>query len=314
MGFQEAEEREETGKPQPEEEEEKWGAKLRELEASIEAHPDDPSLRFDLGVLLWEKVGGGGSGLAAAAEQFVIAAKLNPQNAAAFRYLGHYYSSGHEHQTQRALKCYQRAVSIDPEDSDSGESLCRLLHRLGMEALELASCNEASVKSPRAFWAFRRLGFLHLCNNSCSEAVHCLQQAIRGYPTSVDLWEALALAYQRLGMFTAATKSYGRAIELEDTRIFSLVESGNVFLMLGSFRKGVEQFQRALEISPHNVSAMYGLASGLFCFSKECMNLGAFKWGASLLEDAYKVADANTQIARNVSSIWKLLGDIQVIL
>ncbi|KAL6013540.1 Superkiller protein 3 [Asimina triloba] len=49
--------------------------------------------------------------------------------------------------------------------------------------------------------------------------------------------QALGLAYQRLGMFTAALKSYGRAIELEDSRIFSLIESGNILLMLGSFTK-----------------------------------------------------------------------------
>lgn len=49
-------------------------------------------------------------------------------------------------------------------------------------------------------------------------------------------------------------------------------------------KKGVEQFQRALEISPQNVSANYGLASGLLAWSKECMNMGAFRWGASLLE------------------------------
>lgn len=48
--------------------------------------------------------------------------------------------------------------------------------------------------------------------------------------------------------------------------------------------KGVEQFQKALEISPQSVSAEYGLASGLLGLAKECINLGAFRWGASLLE------------------------------
>jgi superkiller protein 3 len=38
-------------------------------------------------------------------------------------------------------------------------------------------------------------------------------------------------------MFTAAIKAYGRAIELDETKIFALVESANIFLMLGSYRK-----------------------------------------------------------------------------
>lgn len=69
------------------------------------------------GVLLWEK--GGKSEKEKAAEHFVISAKLHPQNGAAFRYLGLYYAQVSA-DTQRALKCYQRAVSLNPDDSHSG--------------------------------------------------------------------------------------------------------------------------------------------------------------------------------------------------
>lgn len=48
--------------------------------------------------------------------------------------------------------------------------------------------------------------------------------------------------------------------------------------------KGIEQFQQALEISPDCVPAQYGLALGLLCSAKDCINLGAYQWGASLLE------------------------------
>ncbi|KAL9445641.1 hypothetical protein AB3S75_013513 [Citrus x aurantiifolia] len=283
------------------------GALLMQLEDSLEANPDDPSLHLDLGLHLWEN----SESKEKAAEHFVIAAKLNPQNAVAFRYLGHYYTR-FSIDTQRAIKCYQRAVSLSPDDSVSGEALCELLEHGGKESLEVVVCREASDKSPRAFWAFRRLGYLQLHHKKWSEAVQSLQHAIRGYPTSPHLWEALGLAYHRLGMFSAAIKSYGRAIELDDTSIFPLLESGNIFLMLGNFRKGVEQFQLALKISSENVSAHYGLASGLLGLAKQCINLGAFRWGASLLEDACKVAKANTRLAGNMSCIWKLHGDIQL--
>ncbi|KAL4365078.1 hypothetical protein AHAS_Ahas07G0070100 [Arachis hypogaea] len=82
--------------------------------------------------------------------------------------------------------------------------------------------------------------------------------------------EALGLAYQRLGRYTAAIK-------------------------------GVEQFRQALEISSQCVPAQYGLALGLLCLAKDCMNLGAFKWGASLLEEASEVARASAYSVKNVS-------------
>ncbi|XP_052201463.1 tetratricopeptide repeat protein SKI3 isoform X2 [Diospyros lotus] len=298
-----------------EEEEDRAGGEaagqLRQLQESIDSNPDDPALHFDLGLLLWEKGHESKEIREKAAGHFLISAKLNPQNALAFRYLGHYYSRASD-DSHRALKCYQRALALYPDDSDSGEALCDLLDQAGKESLEVAVCREASEKSPRAFWAFRRLGYLQVYQKKWSEAVPSLQQAIRGYPICADLWEALGLAYQRLGMFTAAMKSYGRAIELEGSRFFSLVESGNIFLMLGSFRKGIEQFQKALQIFPQNISSQYGLASALLGLSKECVNSGAFHWGASLLEEASHVAKTSACLAGNFSSVWKLYGDIQL--
>ncbi|XP_058220446.1 tetratricopeptide repeat protein SKI3 isoform X2 [Rhododendron vialii] len=286
-------------------------AAVRQLQESIVSNPDDPGPHFNLGVLLWENVKESKETREKAAEHFLISAKLNPHNGTAFRYLGHYYSRvSMDH--QRALKCYQRAVTLTPDDTESGEALCDLLDEGGKESLEVSVCREASDKSPRAFWAFRRLGYLQIHRKKWSEAVPSLQHAIRGYPACADLWEALGRAYQRLGMFTAAIKSYARATELDSSRLFALVESGNINLMLGSFRKGVEQFQQALLISPQNVSAQYGLASALLGLSNECINSGAFKWGASLLEEASNVARAGTCLAGNIYCIWKLHGDIQL--
>ncbi|XP_014520682.1 tetratricopeptide repeat protein SKI3 isoform X3 [Vigna radiata var. radiata] len=94
--------------------------------------------------------------------------------------------------------------------------------------------------------------------------------------------------------------------------VFALVESGNISLTLGSFSKGVEQFRQALEISPQCVPAQYGLALGLLGLAKDCINLGAYRWGASLLEEASEVARASAYFFRNFSCIWKLLADIQL--
>ncbi|KAG4930991.1 hypothetical protein JHK84_047979 [Glycine max] len=49
--------------------------------------------------------------------------------------------------------------------------------------------------------------------------------------------QALGLAYLHLGRFTAAIKSNGHAIELDDIMVFALVESGNISMTLGSFSK-----------------------------------------------------------------------------
>ncbi|KAK9103609.1 hypothetical protein Sjap_020863 [Stephania japonica] len=292
---------------------------LNQLQDAVETDANNPYHHFNLGVWLWNKgeveddEEAKGGWRERAAEHFVISAKLDPANGAAFRYLGHLYlCNGGDAQIQRASKCYQRAVTICPDDFEAGEALCDLFEDQGKMSLELALCRECSNKSPKAFWAFRRLGFLLVHQKKWSEAVHPLQHAIRGYPTCADLWETLGLAYQRLGMFTAAIKSYERAIELEDSRLFALVECGNIFLMLGSYRKGVERFRLALDISSDNVAAKFGLATALLGLSKECIRYGAFVWAASLLEEATEIAKASACMVGTSSCIWKLLGDIQL--
>lgn len=249
---------------------------------------------------------------AAASEHFLAAAKLNPNDGVPFRFLGHHYARSGD--TARAAKCYQRAVVLNPDDAEAGEAICSLLDVDGKESLELAVCKEATGKSPRAFWAFGRLGYLQVHQRKWSEAIQSLQHAIRGYPTCPDLWEALGLAYHRLGMFTAAVKSYGRAIELDSSRVFALIESGNIQLMLGYFRKGVEQFRSALEMAPHNHSAYFGLASALLAWARNCVTTGAFGWAASLLKEASEAAQICTSLTGNLSCVWKLHGDIQLAL
>ncbi|KAI3921846.1 hypothetical protein MKX01_005535 [Papaver californicum] len=214
---------------------------LLQLQESVDSDPTNASHHYNLALFIWEKKQQEEE-KAKAVEHLVISAKLNPNNGSAFRLLGHYYSKFSIKDTSRASKCYQRSLTLNPDDFEAGH-------------------------------------------------------AIRGYPTCADLWETLGLAYQRLGMLTATIKSYGRAIELEDTKVFSLVESGNILLMLGSFRK---------------VSAHCGLASGMLGLAKECVNSGAFAWGASLLQEASDIAKASIGLFGNASCTWKLHGDIQL--
>lgn len=70
------------------------------------------------GLFFWGK---GGEAKEKAAQHFILSAKLNPKNGQSFKYLGHYYA-GISLDTHRAIKCYQRAVVLNPDDSESGVS------------------------------------------------------------------------------------------------------------------------------------------------------------------------------------------------
>jgi superkiller protein 3 len=77
---------------------------------------------------------------------------------------------------------------------------------------------------PGAEWARLRLGLHHLWLARPRQAISELQAALRMDPKSAEAWEALGAAYESVGRLQAALKVYERAVELDDSRVFSLTQ------------------------------------------------------------------------------------------
>lgn len=281
------------------------------LEGAVKLRPANASYHYRLGLFYWT-FNASSDCKEKALSHLLESARLDSSQSEVFRILGHYYKDlpgG----SKRAVRCYQKAVLLNCEDEEAGEALCDLLDSGGQELLELTSCREASQRSPRSFWAFRRLGYIQVRRKEWSDAVRNLQHAVRGYPTCADVWEALGLAYQQLGMLTASLKAYGRVIAIHgDGPIYALLQSGNILLMLGLYRKAVSMFQAALEKAPEHPAGLYGLASAFLGQARECRSMGAIRWSASLLKEASSLASCSLDKYTKVGSFWKLLGDIEI--
>lgn len=77
------------------------------------------------------------------------------------------------------------------------ESLCNLLDEGGKENLEAAVCHEASEKSPKAFWAFRRLGYLQVYS---FEFFPSPMNLVKISDTSSVVWQTGNLLFYNFGM------------------------------------------------------------------------------------------------------------------
>ncbi|CAI5998158.1 unnamed protein product [Closterium sp. NIES-65] len=165
------------------------------------------------------------TGRAAAYTEWLQAGKLSPGSADAFRCLGYFFAGfqgiipragacGTQHgdgrhaeawwaagerkrarkggvgeevvrDVGRAVKCFQKAVSVNPEDQDAGEAAFHLLAggrgAVRQRSLQVALCRGAVEGSTRAFWAWRLLGLLHAEEAAWQSAVPCLQSAIKGF-------------------------------------------------------------------------------------------------------------------------------------
>lgn len=94
-----------------------------------------------------------------ALSHFLQSAKENTKYAPPFCYLGYYYDLV-EHDTARAIKCFQKSIQLDPLNSEANKALVmlKLAANNDTEAIELlqAYCD----RSPRNDWAHKLLGDL----------------------------------------------------------------------------------------------------------------------------------------------------------
>ncbi|GJP37717.1 hypothetical protein CLOM_g22141 [Closterium sp. NIES-68] len=249
----------------------------------------------------------------------------------------------------RAIKCFQKAVSVNPGDHDAGEAAFHLLAggraSPRQRSLQVALCRAAVEGSVRAFWAWRLLGLLHAEEGSWQDAVPCLQSAIKGFVLDAACWRALALCYQRLGRHSAALKAYGRVITLglpqvasaitalvpasvaaaaaspgaaerssSDTpcAVFALEQSGHIELERSNYSKALEFFSYAHAQRAGSATVQWGMAAARYGMACHVASFGAAAWANDLLQAA--AASAHASISRHPTSAttWKLLGDIEL--
>lgn len=194
--------------------------------------------------------------------------------------------------------------------SVAGEGLCDLLCNKGMDDAALALCDEVLSRLPMTAWANRRKGLILASQGECSDAISFLHASIRQNPKDAVVWEAVAACYKRLQRFSAAQKSFQKALELDPSRPFSLVQHGNILLRNELPLEALECFQKSLLTNPECTLSLFGAAKSLKASAKERMSVGAVKAAVYDLDAAIEYA--TKVVSRNSSLITalKLLGDL----
>ena len=119
------------------------------LQRALAANPACARAAATLGALLFQ------AKQPAAVAYLLQAVKLDPRSAASFVHLGqHYAECG---QDDRSIRCYRKAVSLNPDLEAAGDPLCALLARSDPAALqECVASACVAAGAGRAAWAWMR--------------------------------------------------------------------------------------------------------------------------------------------------------------
>ncbi|KAG7189428.1 hypothetical protein KM043_017131 [Ampulex compressa] len=224
-------------------------------------------------------------------------------------YIGDYYRE-HGNDIEKARRCYQTALQINPNSEHAGIGLSTTYRLLKNEDANMQLLQKLTMQESGPKWAWLQLGLQYLDQEDNEQAIQALQRVIRSDPNDSHSWESLADAYLMRGAHTSALKSYQRALKLCPDSLYPLIQLANIKVILGQYEEAKIDFELILSNEPRYVPALKGLA-------EMCLGLARINLGEQLLGQArdnlQQAIDCLTEaiMERNdLSCIWKLLGDV----
>jgi len=185
-----------------------------------------------------------------------------------------------------ALKCYEAAIQLLPDQDEIANDLGRLAFRLGLKPLaeqlfaRFLEAHPGSLDAANNLACALRDQFRH------AEAIEILQVAIRDNPTSAVLWNTLGTVLSEQGEFETAALFFTEAMRCDAQLFRARYNRGNAKLSLSDFHGALEDYDAALEeVQLAEERAMMRLAR-----STLLLNLGRIGEGWDLYEARFDPA------------------------
>lgn len=233
------------------------------------------------------------------------AAKIEP-TCEPFAFIGHCYTI--EKNYGQAVRCYQKALSLDPSNEEAGSVLFAYLvtqHRFA-EAQKL--CEIAVENNVMSGWAYLRLGRLFKDNLNYAKAINNFQQVLRIDSTNALVWAELGECYLNYGKHVPAMKALTRSDELCSNPTTSTLLA-KVKLILGNSEEALELIAKVCEEYPSFIYAQSIMAEILYSIAKFDLEISSFGSCERTIERAIRIIKSLPLI----SSVLKLLGDFYML-
>lgn len=196
-----------------------------------------------------------------AAEDFRRAVGIAPQGANAITaadYMANAYLKTGE--TEKALKAYETAASLDPTRDDMYVKLGNLNFSLGRHSEAETAYRQAVALNPDATNIFS-LGQLYLNTERPVQAVEQFEEVVNLTPDNVNGYYGLGQAYGKMGDLEAAVGLFEKTIELPPDFYSSYAELGYLYADRGQ----TEDAQAMFDILEDNDPALADTLSRYMC-------------------------------------------------
>ena len=236
---------------------------------------------------------------------------------------------------EEALKAFDKAVQIKPDDAELWAQLANVLVQLQRPDHAIPGFERALKLNPRYWYAAYNYAVLllqserfeetlinfNLCDelqpdhattltgrgralyklNRFEEALSDGRRAQALDPANADICIDLGVALQKLGQPEEALQWFDRALDLRPGFVMALINKGFVLLQLERFEETLVIFNRCDELQPNHATTLIGRGLALY-------NLNRFEEALSDGRRAQALDPANAAICNDIGAALQKLG------
>ena len=185
------------------------------------------------------------------------AVEIKPDDDSAYNNMGIAYDN--LKQFEEAIKSYQKAIEINPYNNAAYYNMGIAYDNLKQFEEAIKSYQKAIEIKPENDWAYNNMGNAYRNLKQYKEAIKSYQKAIEIIPEKDEAYYNMGIAYYNLKQYEEAIKSYQKVIEInpDDDSIYNSL--GLMFLKVDKTENAFETFHKGLEINPGNKYTNFSL-------------------------------------------------------
>lgn len=204
----------------------------------------------------------------------------------------------------KALPIYERALKLDPENTDIHYVMGVLNKQLGApEKAEQCYQNAVAVQ-PANFNAWYNLGNVRIELGRLDDAAQAYQKTVALNPGMAVAWNNLGNVLKALGRLDEAEAAYQKSISAEPGNVDALFNLGEVQRSRGALADAVRTFEKVLDLNPNHGATLNNLGSVL-------RDMKHYDRSADLLRKAVLVSPDLPMGYINLGNTLRARGDYQ---
>jgi tetratricopeptide (TPR) repeat protein/tRNA A-37 threonylcarbamoyl transferase component Bud32 len=164
---------------------------------------------------------------------------------------------------EEAIQCYDKALVLDPRNTDSWNNKGNSLHSLGRHEEAILCFDRALEIKPDEADAWNNKGNGLDSLDRYEEAIRCFEKALDLNPRFAAAWSNKGNSLNKWGRYEDAICCFNQALELDPRMVEAWSDNGVSLHSLGRYDEAICCFNKALELNPLATKVLNNKGSSL---------------------------------------------------